>query len=273
MSELRMDYREREAIRQIEGFLRRDPGAKVFLVYGEAHAFPEPLWREVFGAKLPKVSLLRWSTPVSAAWDLEGLTRPGERLAWIHNAPAFVMSAVAHARNREELFAMLPKLRAEPMRDGSPSAARERLIRMLDALEFLTAPGDHLRVSEWLWRSYASGEGPFAGYRFPAGWLEDFRRLPAREQAAVLSEMTEPYLQREALRAMRRLPMENYPDLMMPEARLDALDKLEIPSVLTAEEVKVFLDAANLLTVDMGDKLAAKVQRRWGARRPPAAIR
>jgi hypothetical protein len=257
MNELRMDYREREAIQQIYAHLRDLPGAKLYLVYGEAHAFAESLWREAFGAKLPQVTMLRWSTPVSAGWDLEEIHGSAERLKWIQSAPAFTISAVALARSPNELLTMLPKLRGEPMRDLTPEAARDRLLSMLDALPYPLPAREHLRVSEWLYRSYAGREGPFAVYRDAMG--EDL----------AIGEIIEPYAQRERLRRMRRLPLESYPELMMPEARLDALEKLDIPRVLTAEEVKDYLDAANHFVVDMGGKLAKRVQQKFGPRRNP----
>lgn len=257
MNELRMDYREREAIRMIEAYLREAPGQPVHLVYGEAHGFAEPLWREVFGAKLPQVDLVRWSTPVSAGWDLEELYLSAERLRWIQNAPAFVLSAVALARSPAELLAMLPKLRGEAMRDPTPEAALARLIAMLEALPYPLPPAEHLRVSEWMYRSFAQREGPFAVYR---------RAAPETP----LGEIVEPFAQRERLREIKRLPLEQYPDLLMPEARLEALDKLAIPPVLTADEVKEFLDAANYFVVDMGGKLAARVRQRFGAARQRA---
>ncbi len=252
MNELRMDYREREAIRQVQAYLKDFPGEKVHLVYGEAHAFAEPLWREVFGAKLPQVTMLRWSTPVSAGWDLEELHGSAERLQWIQNAPAFTVSAVALARSPSELLAMIPKLRGEPMRDLTPEAARERLLAMLDGLAYPLPAPEHLRVSEWLHRSFERREGPFAVYRVEP------------ESEARVGEIVEPYAQRERLKKLRRLPLEEYRDLMMPEARVDAIGKLEIPAVLTAEEVKDYLDAANYFLVDMGGKLAARVRQRFG---------
>ncbi len=265
---LRMEYRERQAIAQIRAHLQAHPGARLFLVYGEAHEFPERLWRDAFGSKLPRVTALRWSTPVSAGWDLESLSAPAERQAWIRSAPAFLTSALSQVRDSRELFLMLPKLAPEPFRDVTPERARDRFISLLNALPFSLSPAEHLRVSEFLWRTYASGAGPFAGYRFPPDWLAKFRRLSPAEQALALGDLTEPYLQWQALKAMPRLPLEHYPSLLLPEARLEAIDKLELPPVLTAEEVKDYLDAANLLTVDMGGKLAAKVNARFAPRLP-----
>lgn len=257
MNELRMDYREREAIKQIHAHLRDLPGANLYLVYGEAHSFAEPLWREAFGSKLPQVSMLRWSTPVSAGWDLEEIHASAERLKWIQSAPAFTISAVALARSPAELLSMLPKLRGEPMRDLTPEAARERLLAMLDGLPYPLSARDHLRVSEWLYRSQERREGPFAVYR-----------EESREDVAI-GEIAEPYAQRERLKRFRRFPLEKYPELMMPEARLDALEKLDIPRVLTAEEVKDYLEAANHFVVDMGGKLSRRVQQKFGPRRNP----
>jgi hypothetical protein len=256
MNELRMDYREREAIQQIEAYLKSEPGANVYLVYGEAHAFAEPLWREAFGAYVPEVKMLRWSIPVNALWDLEELHGSKERLQWIEKAPGFPLSAVGVARSPAELLAMIPKLRGEPMRDTTPEAALERLTAMLEALPYPLPAREHLRVSEWMYRSFGQRQGPFAVYQ------EAPEELP-------LGDIVEPYAQRERLRRMRRLPLEQYQDLSMPEARLEAIDKLAIPPVLTAEEVKNYLDAANVLVVDMGGKLAARVQQRFGARRNP----
>jgi hypothetical protein len=261
MNELRMDYREREAIRQIRSYLSDVPGDKIFLVYGEAHGFAEALWREAFGAKLPEVKMVRWSTPVSAGWDLEELHGSAERLRWIQSAPAFTLSAVSLARSPNELLAMLPKLRGEPLRDLTPEAARERLLAMLDGLAYPLPAEEHLRVSEWMYRSYARREGPFAVFR-----VEE-------NGEARVGEIVEPYAQRERLKALRRLPLEEYQDLMMPEARIDAIGKLEIPPALTAEEVKDYLDAANYFVVDMGGKLAARVRQRFGAEAVSQAMR
>lgn len=254
MNELRMDYREREAIKQIHAHLQDLKGAKMYLVYGEAHSFAEPLWREAFGAQLPQVTMLRWSTPVSAGWDLEEIHGSAERMKWIQNAPAFALSAVSLARSPSELLTMLPKLRGEAMRDITPEAARERLIGMLDGLAYPLPAREHLRVSEWMYRSYERREGPFAVYSTEGS------------EGLSLGDIVEPFAQRERLKRMRLVPLEGYQELMMPEARMDALDKLYIPRVLTAEEVKDFLDAANHFVVDMGGKLSARVNRKFGPR-------
>jgi hypothetical protein len=263
---LRMEYRERQAVEKIRDNLKTHPGAQVYLVYGEAHEFPERLWREAFGARAPRVKAVRWSTAVSAGWDLESLNQGEERLAWIRSAPAFLTGALAQVRTPAELFLMLPKLSPEPFRDVTPERARERITALLNGLPFRLSPAEHLRVSEYVWRAYREGSGPFQGYRFPGQWLEKFRRLSAAEQALALGDLTEPYLQWQAMLTMSRVPLESYPDLLLPEARIDALDRLEIPPVLSAEEVREYLESANQMMVDMGGKLSAKVQARFGSR-------
>ncbi len=263
MNELRMDYREREAIAEIEKHLRLYPGTSLYLVYGEAHQFAEPLWRQAFGGRVPQVTALRWTTPVSAGWDLESMSDHQERLDWIGSSPAFLTGAVTLVRNRNELFALLPKLLPEPLRDRGKQAAFDRLRLALESLPFALTATDHLRVAEWLWRTYRSNSGPFHGYELNPDWARRFAALPSPTQSRLLGEFTEPFLQWMALEKMPRLDLLRYPDLMMPEARLAALDRLDIPAAMTAAEVRDFLEAANLLTVDMGGALARKINERW----------
>ncbi|GAB4406062.1 MAG: hypothetical protein OHK0021_17810 [Bryobacter sp.] len=249
---IRMDYREGQAIRFIARHLRNFPGDEVFLVYGEAHIFPEALWQEHFGVRLPRVVATRWTTPITAFWDLEPLEDPAERLDWIQRAPGMPVSALGLVRNRAELFALLPKLRPEPLRDPSRADLAGRLLSLLDGLPFPLAPADHLRVSDWFWHCRRRGLGPFEGY----GWSAAQRTQP-------IGDLLGPYQQWMAVRTRSRITLADYQDLALAEARLEALPKLDIPRALSREEIRDFLATANTLVIDMGGKLEKAVEARF----------
>jgi hypothetical protein len=259
MEEIRMEYRETQAAQFLSRYWQRHPGDKVLLVYGEAHQFPEPVWRAVFGAKLPRVVQVKWSTAVGAQWDLEALDQPVERLAQVAKAAGFPVSALGAVRNREELFTMLPKLKPEPLRDITPEDLTRRLTGMLDAVPFRLPAEEHLQISEWLWHCRRKGVGPFTGYR-----------LEREQESWRLGQLTGPYQQLVWIRKRSRVPLADYRDIILPEARLEALAKLDVPKALANEEVKEYLDAANSMVVDMGGKLAKEVEKRFGGAGNPA---
>jgi hypothetical protein len=267
MDAIRFEYREREAISFLQNYFTANPGKKVFLVYGESHRFPVELWNGPFQNKPPRLTFIRWITPLAATWELQDLRDPRARLAWIEDHPAFRLRALGYLRHPAELWAILPKLTPEYLRDSTREEVRQRLITMLEALPFTLNEAEHLRLHEWLWASYHASTGPFHGYVLDTKQAQEFARLDWLAQSKALEDFDHPLQQWQALKSMQRVDLLAYPHLLLPEARLYALDHLEIrPELkLSRQEIEGFLNASNDGFVDLGDKLARRIEALYGS--------
>lgn len=267
---LRFDYRESRVIEILHSHFRANPGTRAVLVYGEAHRFSAPLWKPLFGDKPPRLTSIRWITPLAATWELADLGDAPARLAWIQKYPVFRLRALAWVRSPAELWALLPKLSPEYYRNATKDEARQHLTGLLQALPFTLSTAEHLRLHEWLWTSYRSGSGPFDGYDLDPAERRDFAALDWMAQSKALEDFDNPQLQWQALQAMNRVDLLAYPHLMLPQARLYALDRLEIRPelLLSRQEVQDFLAAANQSFVDPGGNIASRVEAVYGISGP-----
>lgn len=266
LDSLRFDYRESKVIEILHSHFQSNPGTRVLLVYGEAHRFAAPLWRPLFGDKPPRLTSIRWITPLAATWELADLGDATARLAWIQKHPIFRLRALASVRSPTELWALLPKLSPEYYRNATKDEARQHLAAMLQALPFQLSSAEHLRLHEWLWASFHSGSGPFAGYDLDTADRRDFAALDWMAQSKALEDFDNPQLQWQALQVMSRIDLLAYPHLMLPQARRYALDRLEVrPELrLSRQEIEAFLSAANQSFVDPGGNLASRVKALYG---------